>query len=464
MEHPRAAGALPGVDARAGRGRARARRGGRQRLRRRLGRARARALRVGRADRGRAQPGLRGGGQRRRRRRDDPVAGPGERRRRAAPGGTGGAARRRSRRTPRRACWRPRCSCPAARSSTPCTRFRRSSSRSPSTSGSGPRCPGSATGSASSGRWDPARAREIDWAHGAFLLVRRVAFEAVGGFDAGQWMYAEDLDLAWRLAAAGWARRFVPAARVGHEVAAATGQRFGDDERAAAAHGGGPGLDAPAAAGGSPRRRTRRSTRSVRRCGCSPWCRSPGSAPGASPRGASSSGATCACTAPPCGLGVALPAVSERLGEISWYHTQELGPGVVTQGMFDLRPYVERYGIPADLTGLRALDVGTFEGFWAFELERRGAEVVAIDVDSIQDLDWPPRPAPRRRRAPRRGLRGRPRGALQRRAAGGDVRLRGDAGGARRRVRPRLLRLGADPPPRPDAGPRAARRRSAAGG
>ena len=86
--------------------------------------------------------------------------------------------------------------------------------------------------------------------------------------------------------------------------------------------------------------------------------------------------------------------MSERLGEISWYHTQELGPGVVTQGMFDLRPYVERYGIPADLTGLRALDVGTFEGFWAFELERRGAEVVAIDVDSIQDLDWPPRLRP----------------------------------------------------------------------
>ena len=94
------------------------------------------------------------------------------------------------------------------------------------------------------------------------------------------------------------------------------------------------------------------------------------------------------------GVGVAWPAVSERLGEISWYHTQELGPGVVTPGMFDLRPYVERYGIPADLTGLRALDVGTFEGFWAFELERRGAEVVALDVDSIQDLDWPPRLRP----------------------------------------------------------------------
>ena len=83
-----------------------------------------------------------------------------------------------------------------------------------------------------------------------------------------------------------------------------------------------------------------------------------------------------------------------RLDEIDWYHTQELAPGVVTPGMFDLRPLVQHYGIPDDLTGLRALDVGTFEGFWAFELERRGAEVTAIDVDSIQALDWPPRLRP----------------------------------------------------------------------
>jgi tRNA (mo5U34)-methyltransferase len=62
--------------------------------------------------------------------------------------------------------------------------------------------------------------------------------------------------------------------------------------------------------------------------------------------------------------------------------------------MFDLRPFVDRYGLPDDLSGQRALDVGTFDGFWAFELERRGAEVVAIDVDRIHDLDWPPRLRP----------------------------------------------------------------------
>lgn len=87
-------------------------------------------------------------------------------------------------------------------------------------------------------------------------------------------------------------------------------------------------------------------------------------------------------------------ALRDRAGDIDWYHTLELAPGVVTDGMFDLRPYVDRYGLPANLSGKRCLDVGTFEGFWAFELERRGGSVTALDVDRIQELDWPPRLRP----------------------------------------------------------------------
>lgn len=75
----------------------------------------------------------------------------------------------------------------------------------------------------------------------------------------------------------------------------------------------------------------------------------------------------------------------------TWYHTLELRPGIVTPGLFDHRPYVERYGLPEDLTGLRALDVGAQDGFWSFELERRGAEVVALDLEDPASLDWPPR-------------------------------------------------------------------------
>lgn len=85
-----------------------------------------------------------------------------------------------------------------------------------------------------------------------------------------------------------------------------------------------------------------------------------------------------------------------RLAEVGWwYHTIELGHGVATPGGFDHRPYLPLYPIPADLSGLRVLDVATFDGFWAFEFARRGAaEVVALDVARFGDLDLP---APARR-------------------------------------------------------------------
>ena len=79
----------------------------------------------------------------------------------------------------------------------------------------------------------------------------------------------------------------------------------------------------------------------------------------------------------------------ERARDLSWYHTLELAPGHVTEGVYDLRPIVDRYGLPERMDGMRALDVGTFDGFWAFEMERRGAEVVAIDVDWDWQFDWP---------------------------------------------------------------------------
>lgn len=78
------------------------------------------------------------------------------------------------------------------------------------------------------GAWDPERERRVPWAVGAFLLVRREAWDAVGGFDPELWLYAEDLDLGWRLRRAGWGTRYVPGARVGHEESAATRQAFGD--------------------------------------------------------------------------------------------------------------------------------------------------------------------------------------------------------------------------------------------
>jgi SAM-dependent methyltransferase len=72
----------------------------------------------------------------------------------------------------------------------------------------------------------------------------------------------------------------------------------------------------------------------------------------------------------------------------SWYHTIDL-PSGPTDGAVDLRAVAPRV-LPARLDGLRAVDIGTFDGFWAFELERRGAaEVLATDLERFDQSEWP---------------------------------------------------------------------------
>jgi tRNA (mo5U34)-methyltransferase len=74
-----------------------------------------------------------------------------------------------------------------------------------------------------------------------------------------------------------------------------------------------------------------------------------------------------------------------------WYHTLELAQGVTTPGWFDLRPIADRMPWP-EVRGKRCLDVGTYDGFLAFEMERRGAaEVVATDIEDHSRWDWPAR-------------------------------------------------------------------------
>ncbi|MGI9021608.1 MAG: class I SAM-dependent methyltransferase [Solirubrobacterales bacterium] len=83
-------------------------------------------------------------------------------------------------------------------------------------------------------------------------------------------------------------------------------------------------------------------------------------------------------------------AAREAVAEVPlWYHTLEVAPGVTTPGWFDLRPIIGLMPWP-DVRGKRCLDVGTYDGFLAFELERRGAtEVLAADIGLHEDWDWP---------------------------------------------------------------------------
>jgi N-acetylglucosaminyl-diphospho-decaprenol L-rhamnosyltransferase len=65
--------------------------------------------------------------------------------------------------------------------------------------------------------------RPVGWLSGSCLLVRRAAFEQVGGFDERYFMYFEDVDLGDRLAKAGWQNVYVPTAEVLHHKGHVTG-------------------------------------------------------------------------------------------------------------------------------------------------------------------------------------------------------------------------------------------------
>jgi tRNA (mo5U34)-methyltransferase len=82
--------------------------------------------------------------------------------------------------------------------------------------------------------------------------------------------------------------------------------------------------------------------------------------------------------------------LSREVESRQWYHTFELAPGLETPGWFDLREIAREIPLPPSLDGKRCLDVGTFDGFWAFEMERRGAsEVIAVDLLDPWKFDWP---------------------------------------------------------------------------
>ncbi|MDT7568529.1 MAG: N-acetylglucosaminyl-diphospho-decaprenol L-rhamnosyltransferase [Pseudonocardiales bacterium] len=64
--------------------------------------------------------------------------------------------------------------------------------------------------------------RDAEWLSGSCLLLRRAAFDSVGGFDSRYFMYFEDVDLGERLTKAGWRNRYVPSAQVVHTGGHAT--------------------------------------------------------------------------------------------------------------------------------------------------------------------------------------------------------------------------------------------------
>ncbi len=66
--------------------------------------------------------------------------------------------------------------------------------------------------------------RPVGWLSGSCLLVRRSAFDQIGGFDERYFMYMEDVDLGDRLSQAGWLSVYVPSAEVLHHKGHSTGR------------------------------------------------------------------------------------------------------------------------------------------------------------------------------------------------------------------------------------------------
>lgn len=81
-------------------------------------------------------------------------------------------------------------------------------------------------------RMEPSE-RAVGWLSGSCLLLRKAAFDEIGGFDERYFMYMEDVDLGDRLNRAGWRNVYVPTAEILHDKGHATGR---DPARNLAAH------------------------------------------------------------------------------------------------------------------------------------------------------------------------------------------------------------------------------------
>ncbi|MGE5837148.1 MAG: class I SAM-dependent methyltransferase [Acidobacteriota bacterium] len=78
-----------------------------------------------------------------------------------------------------------------------------------------------------------------------------------------------------------------------------------------------------------------------------------------------------------------------RVAGVRWYHTIDLGEGIVTPGIDDTPFRLARLDLPASLAGRSVLDIGAWDGFFSFEAERRGASrVVATDSYSWHGPGW----------------------------------------------------------------------------
>jgi len=80
---------------------------------------------------------------------------------------------------------------------------------------------------------------------------------------------------------------------------------------------------------------------------------------------------------------------SEELARKGWFHSFRLPDGTFYDGYLSVEELQRRISlmpIAQDLSGRRVLDIGAWDGWYSFETERRGAEVVAVDCISVKNF------------------------------------------------------------------------------
>src|SRR5258708_3402667 len=89
-------------------------------------------------------------------------------------------------------------------------------------------------------------------------------------------------------------------------------------------------------------------------------------------------------------LAVGTENLQARVDAVRWFHSIDLGQGVITRGIDDTQAArLAGLQLPTDLSGRSVLDSGAWDGFFSFEAERRGAaRVVAADYYSWHGQGW----------------------------------------------------------------------------
>ena len=88
----------------------------------------------------------------------------------------------------------------------------------------------------------------------------------------------------------------------------------------------------------------------------------------------------------------ALPRDGVKFEDCDFYHTVEIPGRGVVHGQWDLRQHLDEYLGGYRFAGKRVLEIGPASGFLTFEMERRGADVVALEVPDDPGWDFVPFP------------------------------------------------------------------------